>query len=119
MTAPTVPLSPSNRGVHARRCVRHPGREAAARCPACGGFYCRECVSEHDGRYLCAECLTRLVTPKQQGGEWTTTAKRAALAVAGGLVLWIAFQTLGNALLRIPPSLHEGTIWKQAAGVDR
>ena len=30
-----------------QRCSNHPGREAAVRCPECGRFFCRECVTEH------------------------------------------------------------------------
>ena len=42
-----------------QRCWNHEAREAACRCPACGRSYCRECVSEHEGRLLCAACLSR------------------------------------------------------------
>ena len=40
-----------------QRCFNHALREAAARCPGCGNFFCRECVTEHDDRVLCAACL--------------------------------------------------------------
>jgi len=40
-----------------QRCHNHGEREAAGRCVACRRMYCRECVSEYDGRLLCAQCL--------------------------------------------------------------
>ncbi len=52
-----------------KRCFNHAGREAAARCPGCRRFYCRECVTEHDGRVLCAECLRRRAHDARAGGR--------------------------------------------------
>lgn len=117
---PTPPASaPPGRSlpaVRARRCVRHPAREAAAQCRECGGPFCRECVSEHEGRLVCAPCLARLLKP-------TETAKRrgfggvmrAAKLAAGVLVLWLCFYWLGSLLTKIPVEFHEGTIWREAA----
>ena len=42
------------------RCFNHAFREAVARCPECGRTFCRECISEHDDRVICAFCLKRL-----------------------------------------------------------
>lgn len=46
-------------------CFNHPERPAAARCPLCGVAFCRECVSEHNGRFLCASCLQQPRTGQQ------------------------------------------------------
>ena len=47
---PTAPVAkiPATSLRHAR-CLFHPLREAAARCPRCGGTYCRECVTDEEG----------------------------------------------------------------------
>lgn len=45
--------------VSERRCINHAGRAAAGRCPGCRFFYCRECITEHDGRMLCAACVQK------------------------------------------------------------
>ncbi|MCI0613826.1 rhomboid family protein, partial [bacterium] len=37
-----------------QRCFFHSQREAVVRCPECGRYYCRECVTEHLDRLLCA-----------------------------------------------------------------
>lgn len=40
-----------------QHCHVHPSRQAAARCPQCRRFFCRECVTEHAGRVICSRCL--------------------------------------------------------------
>jgi len=41
----------------------HPLREAAARCPHCGGTFCRECVTDEEGKLACPPCLRRTARP--------------------------------------------------------
>jgi len=45
------------------RCLFHPLREAAARCPHCGGTFCRECVTDEEGKLACPPCLRRMERP--------------------------------------------------------
>jgi hypothetical protein len=52
----------STRLRHAR-CLFHPLREAAARCPHCGGTFCRECVTDEEGKLACPPCLRRMARP--------------------------------------------------------
>lgn len=106
-------LSPPLPGLHTRRCVRHSTREAAARCPECGGFFCRECVVEHAGRLLCAPCLAKI----SQGAEvrrvrWAR-CRGALQATAGLAVLWLVFYMAGALLLKIPLQVHDGTVWRR------
>ena len=49
----------------ANRCLHHPVREAVARCPECGQFFCRECITEHEDRVVCSSCLKRLTAKKE------------------------------------------------------
>jgi hypothetical protein len=44
-------------------CLLHPLREAAARCPHCGGTFCRECVTDEEGKLACPPCLRRMARP--------------------------------------------------------
>jgi hypothetical protein len=44
-------------------CLFHPLREAAARCPHCGGTFCRECVTDEEGKLACPPCLRRMACP--------------------------------------------------------
>lgn len=96
-----------------QRCLNHATREAVARCPECRQFFCRECITEHDDRVICAACLKKLAR--------TPLLKRPALAnlvrvlhCALGLFLaWFFFHLLGEFLLELPSDFHEGTLWEQ------
>src|SRR5882724_11906637 len=71
-------------------CWNHEAREAVCRCPECGRSFCRECVTEHAARLLCAACLRKVMLatrPKQAGGRL-----RQVGILAGGLFLsWVIF----------------------------
>ena len=64
---PDAPVAPFHRssatGLRHSRCLFHPLREAAARCPHCGGTFCRECVTDEEGKLACPPCLRRLARP--------------------------------------------------------
>lgn len=103
--------------ISAKRCFNHARREAVARCPVCGKFFCRECVVEHDGRMICARCLLPGREHRRKG-RFLTGILRAFQLLTGLLVLWLAFFLMGRALLNLPSSFHEGTLWG-APGADR
>lgn len=83
------------------RCAMHPEREAAARCPGCSRFFCRECVTEHDGRVLCSRCLAAQAGASRQAPAWSL-AKLPAAAACGFVLLWVAFYYMGTALAAWP-----------------
>ena len=62
-----------------QQCWRHESREAVCRCPGCGRACCRECVTEHDSRLLCASCLRKVLEP--------AAPRRAPRRIPGVLVL--------------------------------
>lgn len=90
-----------------RRCITHPHREAISRCPQCRRFYCRECVTEHEGRMLCVACLGsgQMAAEARSGTRWFlwTTA-----AIAGFLVASSAFYGMGMLLQAIPTGAWSG-----------
>ena len=95
-----------------QRCLNHSTREAVARCPECRQFFCRECVTEHDDRVLCAVCLKKLARPRlaerlQLAGLW-----RLGQGALGVLLAWLFFYWTGQALLSGSSDFHEGTVWK-------
>jgi hypothetical protein len=100
-----------------RRCFNHARREAVARCPACGNFFCRECITEHEGRMTCARCLLEDQAPRRSR-RFLSVVLRGFQLLAGVLVLWLAFFLMGRGLLKIPSSFHDGTFWS-APGADR
>ena len=52
-----------------QRCLHHLSREAACRCPVCRSYFCRECVTEHDDRLVCAGCLKKMHAPSERGSR--------------------------------------------------
>jgi hypothetical protein len=93
-----------------QRCLHHPSREAVARCPQCRHTFCRECVTEHDDRVLCAGCLSRQAAAPEGAGSGASLLRVVQL-FAGLIVAWLFFFWLGQALLAIPSSFHDGTVW--------
>lgn len=98
-----------------QRCIRHPEREAAARCPECSRFFCRECVSEHEDRVLCASCLAAGLRVQAQGRSRFRHLGRAVFAMLSICLAWWVFDLLGRGLMRLPSSVHEGTVWEEIA----
>jgi hypothetical protein len=100
--------------LHQERCAHHAAREAAAKCLSCGRFFCRECVTEHLGRVLCAECLAREGEKKAARRRRLASLRQAGMFIAGFFLVWLVFHTTGRALMAIPDSFHEGTVWEEA-----
>ena len=96
-------------GLIEQRCWNHELREAVCRCPACGRHFCRECVTEHEARLLCAACLEAIVpltAPRSHARVlWTP------LAALGGLLLsWLVFYIGGEILLEL--AAHAERAWR-------
>jgi hypothetical protein len=84
-----------------QHCWNHDAREAACRCPACGRSYCRECVSEHAGRLLCAACLTAATSkPERETGGLGKLAPPGMIA-AGILLAWLIYWAAGASLIGV------------------
>ncbi len=101
-----------------QRCFNHASREAVARCPECQRFFCRECVTEHDDRVLCTACLKKRARVPLIRRPGFASILQIARCAAGILVAWFFFFVIGEALLRLPDSFHEGTLW-QARWMDQ
>jgi len=84
-----------------QRCLQHPDREAAYRCPVCKRHYCRECGVEHDGRMLCAACLKKLASNvRTTSARWMAILSLAA-PFLGFMIAWLFFFGLGQLLLTL------------------
>ncbi|HKW30034.1 MAG TPA: rhomboid family protein [Verrucomicrobiae bacterium] len=101
-----------------QRCFNHVGREAVARCPECGQCFCRECITEHDDRVVCAVCLKKLTRQPLARHITFTWFLRLVQCAFGVLMAWFFFFLIGESLLRLPDSFHEGTLW-QVPWVDK
>jgi hypothetical protein len=90
-----------------QRCWNHESREAVCRCPECSRSYCRECVTEHDSRLLCASCLRTLTStaaPQRRSGLMP-----AGMALGGLLLAWLVFFGSGEAILLLITRLEQST----------
>ncbi len=91
------------------RCHNHAGREAAARCPQCSRFFCRECITEHKGKMLCKECLSSMEHRKGDAEKWmrlTVHSLMLILFFTGFLMSWAFFFWTGRLLAAIPHKFH-------------
>jgi hypothetical protein len=95
-----------------QRCFNHALREAAARCPECGHFYCRECITEHGERVICAACLKTLAKAPFTQRRALLGVLRIVQCLAGAFAAWLFFYFVGQTLLSIDSSFHEGTLWQ-------
>ena len=96
-----------------QRCLHHGEREAIARCPECGSFFCRECITEHDERIICASCLAKLTRPPEaKARRFRLAALRPWVGAFSGIVVaWLCFYFIGRMLVAIPSDFHADSIW--------
>ena len=78
-----------------------------ARCPACRNSFCRECVTEHEGRVVCAGCLKKTLRSETQSRHRMRRFLTACLPIGGILLAWLLFYGLGRVLLTIPSEVHD------------
>ncbi len=92
-----------------QKCLVHADREAVVRCPSCGNYFCRECITEHEQKFLCSNCLRRvttLVEPAERNANWLMTIVKMMVGIA---VAWLFFYIIGKSLVLFPPNVHDGT----------
>lgn len=99
----------------ATRCFNHAMRETVAQCTNCRNFFCRECISEHDDRMLCAACLVKLAEAAPEKRQRLRPAIRIGQLALSLLVGWIFFYLVGATLLSIPSTFHKNTFWQPPA----
>jgi hypothetical protein len=62
---------------------------------------------------ICASCLKRGAAENAGSRNYSVFAVRLIQSAAGILILWSVFYYMGQALLLIPSSVHEGTLWEK------
>jgi hypothetical protein len=97
-----------------QRCANHANREAVARCLECGRYFCRECITEHEDRVLCKQCLEKALEPSGFAKIRTGWVLGVVHGLMGLSLAWFVFFYLGRVLLLLPDAFHEGTIWQQS-----
>jgi hypothetical protein len=87
-----------------QHCWNHEAREAACRC---GRSYCRECVSEHEGRLLCAACLTLVVARSEQTNGGLGKLAPPGMIAGGILLAWLIYWAAGASLIGLIRRLEQ------------
>ena len=95
-----------------QRCFNHATREAVARCPSCGQSFCRECITEHEDRVICAACLRKLTRVPLLQRRGFASVIRGAQCLVGLVAAWFFFYLIGEILLALPSAFHEATLWQ-------
>ena len=93
-----------------QHCWNHEGREAVCLCPVCRRGFCRECVTEHESRLVCAACLRTIARSRPAAVRRRGWAGAAALTLAGVVLSWFLLFTAGEALMTFSARL-ERTAW--------
>ena len=101
-----------------QRCYNHASREAAARCPACRRYYCRECVIEHESRLLCAACVATEAAREKRRAKRHGWPVATAGAVLGVFLAWAFFFIIGWGLLNLPSPTHADSVWNERTSHD-
>lgn len=95
-----------------QRCFFHLEREAAAHCPSCKRSYCRECITENNGKIICRPCLDRLQndnrSPDQHGRLKLGAIFRLIFAFSFVLIF---FYCCASFLSRLPDDFQDGSVW--------
>lgn len=105
----------------ATSCDLHRERPAAARCPGCQRYFCDECITEHNGRLSCAQCLEKARSASESkladdavgrnpGRRWLMVTSQALVGLA---LCWLLYYSLGRLLMAIPANFHDGTLWQE------
>jgi hypothetical protein len=93
-------------GLSRQRCFNHARREAAGRCTECRRYFCRECITEHEGRLSCAACLRRSAGKSRAAGKAIGVVMEIALAAGALLTAWLVFYAIGEWLIGLPSEFH-------------
>jgi hypothetical protein len=84
-----------------QRCANHELREAVCRCPQCRRSLCRECVTDHEGRLVCAACLRlsarNAPAPRRSGRR----IKEVGMTLASVFLAWGLFFCAAQSLITI------------------
>ncbi len=106
-------MSILNPNIAGLRCFNHGGREAVAQCLECSRYFCRECVTAHGARVLCASCLGSAAVSSAPRRRAMTAAWRSTQLIMGFLVVWLVVYAVGRGLLWLPSEFHEHMIWER------
>jgi hypothetical protein len=94
-----------------QHCWNHETREAVCRCPGCARSYCRECVTEHEARLLCAACL-RKALPDAVSPRRAQRVPRLVLLTAGLMLSWLLFLVIAAGVSEFAARMEQAA-WQE------
>ena len=83
------------------RCWNHEAREAVCQCPQCGRSFCRECVTEHESRLMCAACLRHAAQAASVRRGRLRRMAAAGLTLAGVILAWAVYFGAAQGLITV------------------
>ena len=69
-------------------------------------------MAEHDDRMFCASCIEKLLRPSSSMRISFSDIFAGAQSLLGIVITWLVFYYLGQMLLSLPSSFHDGTLWQ-------
>jgi len=76
-------------------------------CPGCARYYCRECVTEHEARLLCAACVAGLVARPRREGVLRRKLIGPVAAAGGLLAAWTLLYGAARVVVEINQRVGE------------
>lgn len=103
------------KNLNATKCFFHGTREAEARCPTCGHFYCRECVTFFDGKLVCSSCIAKS-NPETKPVQKSSFRKIVSFLPLSFyfFLLWVVFYLVGYRLMQVWADTHNQNVWEEA-----
>jgi uncharacterized paraquat-inducible protein A len=99
-------------GLRKRKCANHASREAVARCPECKKDFCRECITEHNNKMLCTNCLQEITRKKDAKKKKLAALFTIVLFFLGMLISYYFFLGVASMLSEMPDQFHNGEFLK-------
>ena len=83
-----------------KKCFNHADRVAGAKCLECGNFFCAECITAHEGRRTCSNCLKQLHDHEKvrRSGKSHLTI---IMAIMGAAIVILLFYAIGTKLIEL------------------
>lgn len=94
-------------GIALERCWNHAAREAVCRCPGCARCYCRECVTEHEARLLCASCVAVAAAPPRRARRLRRAIAGPAAGASGLAAAWLVFYGIARLVVELNARVGE------------
>ena len=91
-----------------KKCFNHSKRQASAKCLNCSHFFCPECITEHNGRLSCSNCLQKESEEKEKSGsKLLGTVLLTMSSFAAFIFICLFFYIFARLLYSSPEDFHQ------------